>query len=105
MDRPRVGLALSGGAARGMAHIGVLRALEESAIPIDAIAGASAGALVGGLFAAGVLIAQLGAMARKVRLRHMGPVGFSRLRLQSKAAIVKIFRGHLSGTRLVELKI
>jgi NTE family protein len=38
--RPRVGLALSGGAARGIAHAGVLRALEENAIPIDAIAGA-----------------------------------------------------------------
>ena len=38
MDRPRIGLALSGGAARGIAHIGVLRALEENAIPIDAIA-------------------------------------------------------------------
>ena len=46
-DRPRIGLALSGGAARGIAHIGVLRALEENAIPIDAIAGASAGALIG----------------------------------------------------------
>jgi NTE family protein len=50
-DRPRVGLALSGGAARGIAHVGVLRALEENAIPIDAIAGASAGALMGGLYA------------------------------------------------------
>jgi NTE family protein len=41
LDRPSIGLALSGGAARGMAHIGVLRALEENAIPVDAIAGAA----------------------------------------------------------------
>ena len=38
-NRPRVGLALSGGAARGIAHVGILRALEENNIPIDAIAG------------------------------------------------------------------
>ena len=48
---PRVGLALSGGAARGMAHIGVLKALEEAAIPIDMISGTSAGAMVGAGFA------------------------------------------------------
>ena len=48
---PKVGLALSGGAARGLAHIGVLKALEEESIPIDMIAGASAGALVGACYA------------------------------------------------------
>jgi NTE family protein len=52
-DRPRVGLALSGGGARGIAHIGVLRALEEHEIAVDAIAGTSMGAVVGGLFASG----------------------------------------------------
>ena len=47
--RPKVGLVLSGGAARGLAHIGVLKALEEQGIRIDAIAGTSMGAVVGGL--------------------------------------------------------
>ena len=94
-NRPRVGLALSGGAARGMAHIGVLRALEEGAIPIDAIAGASAGALVGGLYAAGLSIAQLEAMARKFRWRHMGRIGFSRLGLQSSAPMETFLRANL----------
>ena len=51
--RPMVGLALSGGGARGLAHIGVLKALEEAEIPIDYIAGTSMGAVVGGLYAAG----------------------------------------------------
>jgi predicted acylesterase/phospholipase RssA len=59
LNRPRVGLALSGGAARGIAHVGVLRALEENAIPIDAIAGASAGALVGGLYASALRFRRL----------------------------------------------
>jgi NTE family protein len=52
--RPRIGLVLSGGGARGIAHIGVLKVLEEQRIPIDAIAGTSMGAVVGGLYASGL---------------------------------------------------
>ncbi len=51
--RETIGLALSGGAARGLAHIGVLRAIEEQNIKIDAVAGTSMGAVIGGLYAAG----------------------------------------------------
>ena len=47
--RPTVGLVLSGGGARGFAHIGVLKVLEENHIPVDYIGGASMGALVGSL--------------------------------------------------------
>jgi NTE family protein len=52
--RPKIGLVLSGGGARGAAHIGVIRALERMHIPIDAVAGTSMGAVVGGLYAAGL---------------------------------------------------
>jgi NTE family protein len=52
--RPRIGLVLSGGGARGAAHIGVLKLLEQQRIPIDAIAGTSMGAVVGGLYASGL---------------------------------------------------
>ena len=52
--RPRIGLVLSGGGARGAAHIGVLKVLEQLHIPIDAIAGTSMGAVVGGLYASGL---------------------------------------------------
>jgi len=58
-DRPRVGLVLGGGGARGAAHIGVLRELERMRVPIDAIAGTSMGAIVGGLYAAGMSVAEL----------------------------------------------
>jgi len=51
--RPRVGLALAGGFARGIAHIGVLRVLREAGIPIDCVAGTSVGALIGAGFCAG----------------------------------------------------
>jgi NTE family protein len=52
--RPRVGLVLSGGGARGAAHVGVLKVLEQLHIPIDAVAGTSMGAVVGGLYASGL---------------------------------------------------
>ena len=53
-ERPRIGLALAGGFARGIAHIGVLRALREAEIPIDCVAGTSVGALIGASYCADV---------------------------------------------------
>ena len=64
--RPRICLVLSGGGARGMAHIGVLKVLEELKIPIDCIAGTSMGAVVGGLYASGMTAAQIDATMRTV---------------------------------------
>ena len=58
-QRPKVGLALSGGGARGIAHVGVLRALEEMGTPIDYIAGTSMGAVVGALYASGLSTAEM----------------------------------------------
>ena len=52
--RARIGLVLSGGGARGLSHVGVLKVLEAERIPIDAIAGTSMGAIVGGLYASGM---------------------------------------------------
>ncbi len=64
--RPRVALALSGGGARGIAHVGALRALEEAGIPIDAIAANSMGAVVGGVFATGKTAAELEHIVRSL---------------------------------------
>jgi NTE family protein len=104
-NRPRLGLALSGGAARGIAHVGVLRALEEHRVPIDAIAGASAGALVGGCYAAGLTIAQLEDLVRSFRWRQTARLSFSRLGLQSNARMERFLRAHLPTTRFEELRI
>lgn len=52
--RPKIGVALGGGGARGAAHIGVLRVLEELGVPVDYVAGTSMGAVVGGLYASGM---------------------------------------------------
>ncbi|MBS1998105.1 MAG: patatin-like phospholipase family protein, partial [Cyanobacteria bacterium SZAS LIN-2] len=57
--RPRIGLALGGGGARGAAHIGVLKVLQAEGIPIDMIAGTSIGSIVGGLYSAGVPLEKL----------------------------------------------
>ena len=54
LGRPRIGLVLSGGGARGLAHVGVLKMLERERIPIDAIVGTSMGAIIGGLYASGM---------------------------------------------------
>ena len=62
--RPRIGLVLSGGGARGLAHVGVLRVLEENRVPIDAVAGTSMGAVIGGLYAAGMTPAEIESLVR-----------------------------------------
>lgn len=59
--RPRLGLVLSGGGARGAAHIGVLEVLEEMRVPVDLVTGTSMGSVVGGLYAAGMSPEELGA--------------------------------------------
>ena len=64
--RPRICLVLSGGGARGMAHIGVLKILEDLKIPIDCIAGTSMGAIVGGLYASGMTAAQIDVTMRSL---------------------------------------
>jgi NTE family protein len=104
-DRLRVGLALSGGAARGIAHVGVLRALVENDIPIEAITGASAGALIGGCYAAGLSIERLREMASTFRWRHTARLAFSPLGLQSNARMEKFLRANLPVTRFEDLKI
>jgi NTE family protein len=63
-QRPRIGLVLSGGGARGFAHIGVLRVLQELRVPVDVVVGTSMGAVVGGAYAAGRSAAELERFAR-----------------------------------------
>lgn len=64
-ERKKVGLVLSGGGAKGVAHIGVLKVLEEAGIPIDYIAGTSMGAIVGGLYSLGYNAKELDSLVRE----------------------------------------
>jgi NTE family protein len=82
-----IGLALSGGALRGAAHVGVLKALEEAQIPISMVSGTSAGSLVGGMLAAGRSVADLEAEALNLddRLLDFNSIG------AAKAVVGSIF--------------
>ena len=68
--RPRIGLVLSGGGARGLAHVGVLKVLEERHVPVDSIAGTSMGAVIGGLYASGMSAAEIEALVRTLDWRN-----------------------------------
>jgi NTE family protein len=104
-QRPRIGLALSGGVARGNAHIGVLRVLEEHHIPIDYIAGTSAGSLVAAAYAAGMTVDEIAEIGRKMRWRDVGRVTLSRLGVQSNARMEEFARALLPVKRFEELRI
>lgn len=88
----KIGLALSGGGARGMVHVGVLQALEEAGIPVHAVSGTSAGSIVGALYAAGNDAKTILAFAKEknlirvlnLRLPHKGFVTHKFLRNQLK---------------------
>src|SRR5271163_5065175 len=71
-ERPRVGLALSGGFARGIAHIGVLRILREAGIPIDFVAGTSVGALIGAAYSAGTSLEEMEQIGTTTKFTDFG---------------------------------
>ena len=78
LARPRIGLVLSGGGARGAAHVGVLQALEEARIPIDYITGTSMGAMVGAFYAAGYSPAEMLLLMYRENRRWLEPGPFYR---------------------------
>lgn len=103
--RPRVGLALSGGAARGAAHVGVLKVLLKHGVPVDSVAGTSAGALVGGAYAAGLPLEELESFALRMRWRDFGRVTVSRLGVQTNARMAEYVRAQFPVTRFEDLPI
>jgi NTE family protein len=103
--RPTIGLALSGGAARGLAHIGVLRALAENNVQIDYIAGTSAGSIVGGAWASGMPLNEIESIGLNLRWRDVGRMTMSRLGVQSNDRLEAYLRSRLPITRFEELPI
>lgn len=104
-ERPTISLALSGGAARGMAHVGVLKAFDEHSIPVDFIVGTSAGSIVGGALAAGMPINEISELAQSLKWRDIGRMTMSRLGVQSNERLEAFLRGRLPVTRFEELKV
>ena len=92
MTRKKIGIALSGGAARGFAHLGVLKVLREHNIPIDFVAGTSAGSIVGAAFASGLSIEEIVEMGKQMTWFRMTKFSFSAKGFLSNAAMGAMLR-------------
>jgi NTE family protein len=102
---PRLGLALGGGFARGMAHIGVLKVLEEEKIPIDFVAGTSVGAAIGAIYCSGVSAKELEELAAILKFSHIARYTLSRLGLCSNDRLAGLLAKTLKVQTFEELKI
>lgn len=104
MTRKKIGLALSGGGARGFSHLGVLKVLVESGIPIDYVAGTSAGSFVGGAFATGMPIDTIIQVGSRVSWFNMTGLSYSPRALLSNAAMGNFIRQNFPVTKIENLK-
>lgn len=103
--RKKVGLALSGGAARGFAHLGVLKVFRERGIPIDYIAGTSAGSFAGGALAAGMPVEEIVELGRKLSWYRVSKLSFSAKGLISNAPIARMIEKEFPAKRFEDLSI
>lgn len=105
--RPKIGLALGGGSAKGLAHIGVIRTLEKNNIPIDFIAGTSIGAMVGGFYAAGLDTEKIEKIAEEIDEQKI----FSFLDPNLKGSLIKgekiekFIESHIDGKKFKDCRI
>jgi NTE family protein len=102
---PAIGIALGGGFARGIAHVGVLKVLEEEGIPVRMIAGTSVGALIGAAYCSGVTIAELEEVAYKVRFTTFARWTLSRYGFASNDRMVSFLTRTLKVQTFEELRI
>jgi NTE family protein len=102
--RPRVGLALGGGFARGIAHIGVLKVFEENKIPIDYIAGTSVGALIAAAYACGSPTSEMQKHAAATQFKDFGRWTLSWLGLASNERLEGYLGRFCAVTRFEELE-
>lgn len=102
---PKIGIALGGGFARGLAHIGVLKVLEEENIPVDFIAGTSVGSVIGAAYASGISAKELEEVASLVRFKDFSRWTFSRFGLFSNDKMSIFLRKILRCKTFEELKI
>ena len=101
----KVGLALSGGGARGFAHVGVLKALVENDVPIDLIAGTSAGSFVGGAYSAGLSVDEIIEIGRTISWLGVAGFSYSPKGFLSNAAMKGFIEKSFPVTRFEELRI
>ena len=103
--RPSIGLALGGGFARGIAHIGVLRVFEENEIPIDFLAGTSVGALVGAAYASGTTLDDLERIGAQTHFRDFGRWTISKFGMATNERLEGFLHRVAVARKFEELKI
>lgn len=103
--RPKLGLALGGGFARGIAHIGVLRVFEAEEIPIDFIAGTSVGALIGATYASGTPLDEMERQGIETHFRDFGRWTLSRMGMASNERLEHYLHKFTPAQSFSELKI
>jgi NTE family protein len=102
---PSIGLALGGGFARGMAHVGVLKVLEEEKIPVNFIAGTSVGAVIGAAYCGGICAKELEELAALVRFKDFARWTLSRYGIASNDRMATFLKKMLKAHTFEELKI
>lgn len=102
---PAIGLALGGGFARGIAHVGVLKVLEEEGIPVRVVTGTSVGALIGATYCSGLSIAELEEVARNTRFTTFARWTLSRCGFASNDRMVAFLARTLKVKTFEELRI
>jgi NTE family protein len=102
---PGIGLALGGGFARGLAHLGVLQVLEQNHIPISCIAGTSVGSILGAAYASGAPLARIIATCRTLRFRDFARWRVSRLGLASNQRLGDLIERVFESRQFEDLKI
>ncbi len=101
----KVGLALGGGTALAGAHLGVLQALHDHAIPIDSISGTSAGAVVAACYAFGVSVDEMRSKAANLSWRAISKFSFSKHGLSTNEALADILKGMIGDAKIEDAKI
>lgn len=105
MTRPKVGLALGSGGARGFAHLGVLKALKDHSIPVDMIAGSSMGALVGCFYAFGHDIDQLIKLSTAFKRQYYIDLTVPKMGFIAGNRVKNLIRLFMQGKQLEQLNI
>lgn len=104
-ERPKIGLALGSGSARGTAHLGVLRILEEEKIPVDLIAGTSAGSLIGGAYASGISINESIDIMTHLKWGQIVRPTFPKHSFVHNTPMIKVIEQHLGVRNIEDLPI
>lgn len=105
MSKAKLGLVLSGGGARGIAHIGILKVLEELGVKPDIISGTSSGAIIGAFYAAGYSITEITDIIKSNSIFHLSDMAWSTSGVLKMKANEKMYRKYFKKDSIQDIKI